>query len=118
MTKTKLGKSLEEWPESVKRTRIQKLIGERMLLSKQTKPCFYLESKADVTEMMRLRPKLRKTLGVKITTNAFYIKALACAVREYPIMNGTLEGGCIKIADSVNIGFAVNAPHGLSSFHV
>lgn len=29
-------------------TRIQKLIGRRMLESKQTQPCFYLTAKADV----------------------------------------------------------------------
>ena len=53
-------------------TRVQKLIGERMLESKVSKPCFYIESKADVTELMGFRPKLRKSLGVKITTNAFF----------------------------------------------
>jgi len=42
-------------------TRIQKLIGERMAKSKQSKPCFYIESKADVTELMALRPKLSKS---------------------------------------------------------
>ena len=94
-------------------TRIQKLIGERMLKSKQSKPCFYIESKADVTRLMSLRPKLSKSLGVKITTNAFYIRALALAAKKYPIMVGRLEGDNIKIADAVNVGFAVNAPQGL-----
>jgi pyruvate dehydrogenase E2 component (dihydrolipoamide acetyltransferase) len=99
--------------KSVPLTRIQKLIGKRMLQSKTEKPCFYLESRADVTELMTLRPKLRKSLGVKVTTNAFYIHALALAVRKYPLMVGTLNGENIKIADAVNVGFAVNAPHGL-----
>jgi len=84
-----------------------------MLKSKQSKPCFYIESKADVTEMMGLRPKLKKSLGVKITTNAFYIRALATAVKKYPIMVGRLEAGNIRIADCINVGFAVNAPQGL-----
>ena len=73
-------------------TRIQKLIGKRMLKSKMSKPCFYIESKADVTELMKLRPKLRKSLGVKITTNAFYIRTLALAAKKYPIMTGILDG--------------------------
>ena len=94
-------------------TRIQKLIGERMLESKAGKPCFYIESKADVTELMGLRPKLKKSLGVKITTNAFYIRALALAVKKYPVMVGTLAGDNIRIADCINVGFAVNAPHGV-----
>ena len=98
-------------------SRIQKLIGARMSQSKRTKPCFYIETKADLTELMGLRPSLRKALGVKVTTNAFYIRVLALAAVEYPLMMGVLEGsirkGCVRIPDSVNIGFAVNAPHGL-----
>jgi len=97
-----------------------------MLKSKQSKPCFYIELKADVTELMGLRPKLKKQKGVKITTNAFYIRALALAVEKYPLMVGTLDdgsstsegrdgapGGNIRIADAINVGFAVDAPQGL-----
>ena len=94
-------------------TRIQKLIVERMLKSKQTKPCFYLEAKADVTELMHMRPMLRKSFGVKITTNAFYIRALALAAQKFPLMVARFDGDNIKFADAVNVGFAVNAPHGL-----
>jgi pyruvate dehydrogenase E2 component (dihydrolipoamide acetyltransferase) len=94
-------------------SRIQKLIGQRMLESKQTKPCYYIGIKADTTELMDSRHELKKRLGVKITSNAFYIKALGLAVREFPLMVGSLVGDSIKIADSVNVGFAVSAPHGL-----
>ena len=94
-------------------TRIQKLIGRRMMKSKQSKPCFYLEAKADVTELMALRPKLRKSFGVRITTNAFYIHILGLATQKYPLVVGRLEGNEITIAERINVGFAVNAPQGL-----
>ena len=94
-------------------SRIQKLIGERMLESKRTKPCYYIGIKADTTELMDSRHELKKRLGVKITSNAFYIKVLGLAVKEFPLMVGSLQGDSIKIADSVNVGFAVSAPHGL-----
>ena len=94
-------------------TRIQKLIGERMLQSKLSKPCFYIGLKADVTELMGLRPRLRKSLGVKITTDAFYVRALAMAAKQYPLMLGRVDNDNIKIPDSINVGFAVNAPQGL-----
>jgi len=94
-------------------TRIQKLIGRRMLKSKQSKACFYLEAKADVTELMALRPKLRKSLGVRITTNAFYIHILGLAAQKYPLAVGRLEDKSIIIAERVHVGFAVNAPQGL-----
>lgn len=94
-------------------TRIQKLIGERMLQSKLGKPCFYIGLKADVTELMGLRPRLRKSLGVKITTDAFYVRALALAVKKYPLMLGKFDDDNSKIPDSINVGFAVNAAQGL-----
>jgi pyruvate dehydrogenase E2 component (dihydrolipoamide acetyltransferase) len=98
-------------------TRIQKLIGKRMLASKRTKPCFTIERKADVTELMGMRHKLSKAAGVKITSNAFFIHALALAVREYPLMIGRFidcaGGPVIEVADSVNVGFAVNTARGL-----
>lgn len=100
-------------------TRIQKLIGERMLASKRTKPCFYLERRIDVTDLMAGRHKLSKALGVKITSNTFLIRALALAAREFPLVVGKLardeqfDTPVVKIADAVNVGFAVNSPQGL-----
>lgn len=109
-------------PREVPLSRIQRLIGARMLASKRSKPCFYLEAKADVTELMGMRRKLRKTLGVKITSNAFFIHALALAVKAYPLTVGRFvrsdadppaEGAVIRIADNINVGFAVNTARGL-----
>jgi pyruvate dehydrogenase E2 component (dihydrolipoamide acetyltransferase) len=84
-----------------------------MMQSKQSKPCFYIEIKADVTELMGLRQKLRKSLGVRITTDAFYVRALALAAKQYQLMLGRVDGDNIRIPDSINVGFAVNAPQGL-----
>jgi pyruvate dehydrogenase E2 component (dihydrolipoamide acetyltransferase) len=84
-----------------------------MLESKLSKACFYVESKTDVTELMAIRPRLRKSFGVKITTNAFYIRALGLAVQKYPLAAGKLDGENIRIAQRVNVGFAVSAPQGL-----
>jgi len=103
-------------------TRIQKLIGKRMLASKRTKPCFYIERKADVTELLGRRHKISKALGVKITSNTFLILALALAARRYPLMLGRfvdedtdtpLETPVIRIPEAINVGFAVNSPQGL-----
>ena len=84
-----------------------------MLQSKRTKPCFYIESKADVTELMSIRRKLRKSHGVRITTNAFYIRVLALAAQQFPLTMGRLNADSISFADEINVGFAVNAPQGL-----
>jgi pyruvate dehydrogenase E2 component (dihydrolipoamide acetyltransferase) len=93
--------------------RIQKLIGQRMLESKLTKPCYYMGIEADTTELMDSRHELKKQLGVKITSNAFYVKTLGLAVKEFPLMVGSLNDDAIIIPDDVNVGFAVSAPQGL-----
>jgi pyruvate dehydrogenase E2 component (dihydrolipoamide acetyltransferase) len=101
--------------------RIQKLIGRRMLESKLTKPCYYMGIEADTTELMDSRHELKKRLGVKITSNAFYIKVLGLAVKEFPLMVGSFDAvstsspqdDAIIIPDDINVGFAVSAPQGL-----
>jgi pyruvate dehydrogenase E2 component (dihydrolipoamide acetyltransferase) len=103
-------------------SRIQRLTAERMLASKRSKPCFYLEMKADVTDLMGMRHRLSKAFGVKITSNAFFIHAMGMAAREYPLMVGRLvpgssnrngDGMIVHIAENVNVGFAVSTPQGL-----
>jgi pyruvate dehydrogenase E2 component (dihydrolipoamide acetyltransferase) len=103
-------------------SRIQRLIAARMLDSKRNKPCFYLETRADVTELMGMRHSLSKAAGIKITSNAFFIRALARAAAKYPLVVGQFvwqdpedpaAGAVIRIADHVNVGFAVNSPQGL-----
>ena len=60
-----------------------------------------------------MRHKLKKAIGTKITTNAFYIEACARAVKKYPLTAGLIENNKIKIANEINIGFAVNTSIGL-----
>jgi pyruvate dehydrogenase E2 component (dihydrolipoamide acetyltransferase) len=124
-------------PAQVSLSRIQRLIAGRMLASKQSKPCFYQATRADVTDLMAMRHTLSKALGVKVTSNAFLIHALALAAREYPLMVGRFvwtsadsvepldgdgqappsqtpeAGAVIEIAEAVNVGFAVSSAQGL-----
>jgi pyruvate dehydrogenase E2 component (dihydrolipoamide acetyltransferase) len=93
--------------------RIQKVIGQRMVWSKQNVPCFYLQRRADISELLDLRRGAGRERSVKITTNDFLIRAMALGIEKYPLLAGTIEGDDIVIADTVNVGFAVAAPHGL-----
>ncbi len=68
---------------------------------------------ADVSEMLVLRKQLvamEKQLGTKISVNALFIKAIACAARKVPICNASLMGEEIVIWDQVNVGFAITLP--------
>ena len=84
-----------------------------MLESKRTKPCFYLEIMVDMSEILAMRPQLRKTHNLKITTNSFYLYAAAKAAEQYPLIVGTLDGNHITTPAVINVGFAISAPQGL-----
>jgi len=94
-------------------TRIQKLIGQRMLTSKHTQPCFYLTAKADIDKIIEIRRPLSKQLGVRISLNDFIIHAMSLAVEQNPMMKGIFKDDYIEIAEDVIIGLAVAAPKGL-----
>jgi len=94
-------------------TRIQKLIGNRMLESKQTQPCFYMTATADVGKIAEMRRPMSKQLGVRISMNDFIIRAMAMAIEQYPMMSGIFRDDHIEVTETANIGLAVAAPKGL-----
>lgn len=92
--------------------RLQKLTAERMLQSKREIPCFYLQVKADVTDLVELRNRM-KNEGRTVSYNDYIMKALAIALAKFPVMTGQLAGDHIKLADSIGIGLAISVPDGL-----
>jgi len=93
-------------------TKLQKITGQRMVQSKREIPCFYLQVRADVTDLVELREQLKKQ-GQTIAYNDFIIKALALSLEKFPIMTGQFTDDFIVLADSINIGLAISVPDGL-----
>ena len=93
--------------ESVPMSRMQKVVGDRMLQSKLNIPCFYLNSVVDVTDIFKLRAQLNRSGDVKISFNDFIIKAIGVAVKQFPLMAGQLDGNNIKIAENIHVGLAI-----------
>ena len=93
-------------------TQKQKITAQKMLRSKREIPAFYLNIRADVTDLVELRTELNRAAEVKISYNDFIIRALATALRKYPIMTGRLAGDAIVLADSIDIGLAIALPDG------
>jgi len=91
----------------------QKLIAEQMVKSKREIPCFYLNSKVDVTELAGLKAELESTGDTKISYDDFIIKAVATALAEFSLMTGQIEGDSIRLTEDINVGFAVAAPKGV-----
>jgi len=96
-------------------SRIQKLIGNYMHQSKRDKACAYLRVRVDLTDLVAMRKKYCRQVKVRVTTNDFFIYAIARAIKEYPLMAATIDpsGNNLVIAENIGVGFAVAAPQGL-----
>jgi pyruvate dehydrogenase E2 component (dihydrolipoamide acetyltransferase)/2-oxoisovalerate dehydrogenase E2 component (dihydrolipoyl transacylase) len=103
---------------TIKLQGLRRKIAERMVLSKTTIPHYSYIDDCDVTELVRLRESLKdaySAAGVKLTYLAFFVKAVALALKEVPIVNGSLDEGREEIIlhDRYHIGIAVATPGGL-----
>ncbi len=96
-------------------TRIQKLIGSYMLQSKKTKASGYLRMRADLTELIAVRKAFCRKSKNRVTTNDFFMYAIARSIVKYPLMAAMIDEQKenLVIADRVGVGFAVAAPQGL-----
>jgi pyruvate dehydrogenase E2 component (dihydrolipoamide acetyltransferase) len=100
--------------EVVPLSAMRRIIAERMLLSKQTMPCYYLEMDADVTDLVCLRNKMNARPGAqKVTFNDFVLKACGVALKMFPAVNSRRVEGGIERRAEVSIGFAVSLDDGL-----
>jgi len=97
---------------------IRRRIAEHMLDAKRRIPHYSYVDECDVTEMVRLRRGLRDAAaknGIKLTYLAFFVKAVAEALKEVPIVNSSLneESEEIVLHDRYHIGIAAATPAGL-----
>jgi pyruvate dehydrogenase E2 component (dihydrolipoamide acetyltransferase) len=86
-----------------------------MLQSKRSKASAYLRMRADLTDLVLLRKAYCRRAKVRVTTNDFFIYAIAQAVKQYPLMAATIDPdrNDLVIAENIGVGFAVAAPQGL-----
>ena len=64
---------------------------------------------------MSLRTDLNKASGLKISPLAFFVKAAAGLLEEFPLMNSSLDENTENIVfkNYINIGIAIDTPKGL-----
>jgi pyruvate dehydrogenase E2 component (dihydrolipoamide acetyltransferase) len=99
---------------------IRKIIAQRLTLSKQTIPHFYLTLDCDIGKLLAAREEINAAAQVKdgkpaykISVNDFVIKALALALQRVPDSNVTwTETGMLHHKHS-DVGVAVAIPGGL-----
>ncbi len=96
-------------------SKLRAVIGRRMSASKQQLPHFYVTSDLDAAPMMELRRQLNSRMpdDEKFSVNDFLVKAAAMALREFPNINASLDGGEIVRHGHINVGVAVALDEGL-----
>ncbi len=102
--------------EIVEMDRMRKLIAEHMVKSKHTSPHVTSFVEVDVTNIVNWRNKVKKGFqernNEKITFTPIFIEAVVKAIRDFPMINISLDGTKIIVKKDVNIGMAAALPSG------
>lgn len=103
--------------ETIPVTAIRKTIAKRMLESKREIPHAWLMVECDVTNLVRYRDRIKeefqKKEGVPLTYLPFFIKSVAEALKEFPVLNSQWADDRIIVKKAVHISLAVAADQAL-----
>lgn len=95
-------------------TGMRGIIASKMKQSVNTAPHYYVTMDINMEEVLKLRETLsEKVQNAKISINTFIIKAVALAIKKYPIINSFVDNDQIILKDQINIGLAVALEEGL-----
>lgn len=102
--------------EIIEMDRMRRLIADHMVMSKQTSPHVTSFIEADVTNIVQWRDKVKsafeKKEGEKITFTPIFIEAVVKAIRDFPMINVSVNGTQIIKKANINIGMATALPSG------
>ena len=96
---------------------VQKKMAEHMVRSVSTSPHVTIIDEVDLTSIVNYRlsilEQFEKEEGLKLTYMPFFAFAVVQALKEFSIVNSSLEGDVIIYKNFINLGIAVAAPNGL-----
>jgi 2-oxoglutarate dehydrogenase E2 component (dihydrolipoamide succinyltransferase) len=110
-------------PAGQARTRVEPLsamrakIAEHMLLSRRTSAHVTTIHRVDMTRVAQMRDRhksdFQATYGFSLTYLPFIARAAVVALRQFPLVNASLDGTNILYHNEVNLGIAVSLENGL-----
>jgi 2-oxoglutarate dehydrogenase E2 component (dihydrolipoamide succinyltransferase) len=102
--------------EILEMDRMRKLISEHMLESKRISAHVTSFIEVDLTGIVTWRNKIKeaflKKTGEKLTYTPIFIEAVAQAIKEFPMINVSVDGSKIILKKQINIGMATALPNG------
>src|ERR1039458_6684774 len=110
-------------PAGQAKTRIEPMstmrikIAEHMLMSKRTSAHVTTVHRVDMTKVARMREKhkaqFQAAYGFNLTYLPFITRAAVAGLRQYPLLNASLDGNNIVYHNEIHIGIAVALENGL-----
>ncbi len=92
-------------------------IAEHMVLSKRTSPHVTTVHRVDMTRVAKMRAKHKEDFaaryGMSLTFLPFVVRGAVEALRQFPIVNASIDGTNILYHNEINIGIAVALENGL-----
>lgn len=105
--------TLAQWGQDVEvipMDRVRQIIADHMVRSKQTSPHVTSVGEADVTQLVNFREKHKASFeqqeGFKLTLTPFFAKAIIDAVKQFPLVNVSVDGSNIIRHKKINLSFA------------
>lgn len=102
--------------EIIEMDRMRKLIADHMVMSKHVSPHVTSFVEVDVTNIVNWRNKVKERFEAqyseKITYTPIFIEAVTRAIRDFPLINSSLNGTQITQKKNINIGMATALPSG------
>ena len=98
-------------------TRLRARIAERLVEAQQTAAMLTTFNEVDLTAVMALRKRYRdefeKKHGVRLGFMSFFAKASVEALKQFPVINASVEGSDIVYHNYFDLGIAVSSDRGL-----
>ena len=109
--------ALERSEQRVPMTRLRARIAERLVEAQHTAAMLTTFNEVDLTKVMSLRSRYRESFekrhGVRLGFMSFFAKASIEALKQFPVLNASVEGTDIIYHNYYDIGIAVSTERGL-----
>ncbi len=100
----------------VEMDRMGKMIADHMVYSKHTAPHVTAYVEADMTNMAKWRfdnkESFQKKYGEKLTFTPLFVEVVAKALKDFPMINVSMDGMNIIVKEEINVGIATALPTG------
>jgi 2-oxoglutarate dehydrogenase E2 component (dihydrolipoamide succinyltransferase) len=108
--------SMNGQADIIQMDRMRKMIAQRMVESKQISPHVSSFVEADLTPIVewrtQIKDKFKQQTGENLTYTPILVEAIVKAIKDFPMINVSVEGDKIIVKKSINIGMAVALPSG------